>query len=66
MVGMRHYANANGNILLSKGANLMQPPTRLLLSALGVAFFLLWTATQNISNPTVIMSRIRPASTLVV
>ena len=44
----------------------MQPPARPLWGTLGVAFLPLWTVTQDISNPTVMMFRIRPGSTLVV
>ena len=44
----------------------MQPPTSRRLPASGVAFFPLWTPTQNISNPTVMMSRTRHVSMLAV
>ena len=66
MIATYHYDNANGNILLSKGANLMQPPIRPPWGTWGVAFLHSWTATQDIFNPTVMMFRLRPGSTLVV
>jgi len=44
----------------------MQPPTSRRLPASGVAFFPLWTPTQNISNPTVMMFLTKLGSMLAV
>ena len=44
----------------------MQPPTRPGCGTLGVALYLLWIPTANISNPIVMMSQGRPVSTLAV
>jgi len=64
MVASNHYANANGNILLNEGANLMQPPTLPLWGTWGVASHPLWTPTLNIFSPIVTTFRTRLVSML--